>query len=328
MTPAEAEKLAREALADWGGSGTPKLIAFRENAIYEVAVPEVGRAVLRLHRRLYQTEDAIRSELWWMEALADHGLAVPRPLHTTEGALLAHLADGRIASVLTWIDGRPVGEAGLPLAGSAEEQMRLYASIGHILAELHVVTDRLALPPSFQRPRWDIEGLLGPAPFWGRFWEHPEATAAERDLLGETRRAAEARLADYAAAGADQGLIHADVLRENVLGQDHRVALIDFDDCGFGFRLYDLGTALSQNLAEPHLPEIVTGLVEGYATARPLSGDDRAMLPWFTLIRCLASVGWTTPRLAPGHPRHRAHLDRALRAAEIVRGGCDLFARP
>lgn len=328
MTPAEAETLAREALADWGGTGVPKLLAFRENAIYEVVVPDVGRAVLRLHRRFYQTEDAIRSELWWMEALADHGLAVPRPLHTTDGALLSHLADGRIASMLTWVEGKPVGESGVPLSGTAEEQMRLHASIGHILAELHVVTDRLQLPPSFQRPRWDIEGLVGPSPFWGKFWEHPEATPAERRLLEETRRAAEERLADYAAAGADQGLIHADVLRENVLQQDHHVALIDFDDCGFGFRLYDLGTALSQNLAEPNLPEIVTGLVEGYATSRPLSEEDRAMLPWFTALRCLASVGWMIPRVAVGDPRHRRYLDRALRAAEIVRAGGDLFARP
>ncbi|MDH3264802.1 MAG: phosphotransferase, partial [Paracoccaceae bacterium] len=130
MTPAEAEVLAREALADWGGSGTPKLMAFRENAIFEVLLPDVGRAVLRLHRSGYQTEDAIRSELWWMEALADHGLAVPRPLYTPDGALVAHLSDGRIASMLTWVEGKPVGEAGAPLSGSAEEQMRLHASIG------------------------------------------------------------------------------------------------------------------------------------------------------------------------------------------------------
>jgi Ser/Thr protein kinase RdoA (MazF antagonist) len=328
MTPAEAQALAREALADWGGVLEPRLIEIRENAVFEAVLPEIGRAVLRLHRRFYQTEDAVRSELWWMEALADRGLAVPRPLYTPDGALLAHLGDGRIASMLTWVEGTQVGAAGLPLSGTPDEQMRLHASIGHILAELHVITDRLHLPPSFQRPRWDIEGLVGPAPVWGRFWEHPEATPAERQLLEETRRAAEERLADYAAAGADQGLIHADVLRENVLGHNHHVALIDFDDCGFGFRLYDLGTALSQNLAEPHLPEIVLGLVEGYATLRPLSEEDHAMLPWFTLLRCLASVGWTIPRLAAGDPRHRAYLDRALRAAEILRSGGDLFARP
>lgn len=328
MTPAEAQALAREAQAAWGGTGAPEMLKLRENAVFAVTLPEIGRAALRLHRKGYQSEDAIRSELWWMGALADQGLHVPRPLVTLDGAPVVHLADGRIASMVGWVEGAPVGEAGVPLTGSPDEQMRLHASIGRLVAEMHVATDRLHLPPTFQRPRWDIEGLVGDSPFWGRFWEHPGATDAERRLLTEARHQVSARLADYAAHGADQGLIHADVLRENILHQDHHVSLIDFDDSGWGFRLYDLGTALSQSLAEPALPLIVTGLVEGYGTIRPLSGEDRAMLPWVTLMRCLASVGWTIPRLEPGHPRVRAYIERATRAARIVLSGGDLFLAP
>jgi Ser/Thr protein kinase RdoA (MazF antagonist) len=328
MTPAEADALAAEALAVWGGTGVPRLLKLRENAVFAAALPEVGRAVLRIHRRGYQSEDAIRSELWWLDALADRGLAVPRPLVTPDGATVAHLGDGRIASMLTWVEGTAIGAAGVPLAGDAAAQMRVHASLGHALAELHVTTDRLHLPPAFRRPRWDAEGLLGEAPFWGRFWEHPAAGPDDRDILAEFRKEAAARLADYAAGGADQGLIHADVLRENVLWQGHRAALIDFDDSGWGFRLYDLGTALSQCLYEPHLPAIAEALAAGYATERPLSGADRAMLPWFTALRCCASVGWTMPRLAPDDPVIRTHLDRALRAARTVLDGRDLLAAP
>ncbi len=328
MTPGEAHACAREAVAAWGGTGEPEPITLRENAVFSVDLPDVGRAALRLHRRGYQTEDAIRSELWWMEALADGGVVVPRPLYTIDGALLHHLSDGRIASALAWVEGDPVGAALVPLPGTAAGQMRLHASIGRAVAELHVATDRLHLPAWFQRPHWDIEGLVGQAPFWGRFWEHPAATERERALLAAARDEAERRMHDYAAAGADRGLIHADVLRENVLVQPHRVALIDFDDSGFGFRLYDLGTALSQNLAEPRLPEIATGLVEGYATLRPLSEEDREMVPWFCALRCFASVGWTIPRLPPEDLKHRIYLDRALRAATILLDGGDLFAAP
>ncbi len=328
MTPAEARTLAREALTRWAATGVPRLLKLRENAVFAVTHGEVGRAALRLHRRGYQSEDAIRSELWWLDALADAGLPVPRPVRTGDGALLARLSDGRIASMLTWVDGTPVGEAGVPLPGDGEALMRLHASIGHAVAELHVATDRLHLPPTFQRPRWDTEGLLGDAPLWGRFWEHAAARPEETRLLEDARRAAIAQLADYAATGADQGLIHADVLRENVLMQDHRAALIDFDDSGFGFRLYDLGTALSQNLGEPHLPQIALGLVEGYATLRPLSDQDCRMLPWFTLLRCLASVGWTMPRLGADDPRMRLYIERAVLAARVVLSGGDLFAAP
>ncbi len=325
MTPAEAQTLAREAQAAWGGTGAPELLKLRENAVFRVMLPEIGPAALRLHRRGYQSADAVWSELWWTGALADRGLAVPRPLVADDGEWVVHLGDGRIASMVGWVEGTPLGEAGVPLAGTADAQMRLHASLGRLVAEVHAATDRLTLPPAFQRPRWDEEGLLGEAPLWGRFWDHPAASAEERALLAAARDAAAARLADYAAGGADRGLIHADVLRENVLALGHHVALIDFDDAGFGFRLYDLGTALSQNLGEPALPAILTGLVEGYATVRPLSGADREMLPWFTLLRCLASVGWTLERVAAGDPRHRTYLDRALRAARILLSGGDLF---
>lgn len=325
MTEAEALTLAEEAALHWTGCATPRPISHRENAVFAVTLPRAGQGVLRIHRTGYQSEEAIRSELWWMTALAEAGLSVPRPQRTTDGALLAQLADGRIASVLSWVDGRPIGAGGEPLDGTPDQQMRHYASVGRTIAQLHVTTDRLTLPAGFNRPHWDIDGLLGPAPFWGRFWDHPAASEAEAILMQEARRFARERLSDYAAQGADQGLIHADLLRENILHDGHHAHLIDFDDCGFGFRLYDLGTALAQNLEEPALDMIATGLVEGYATLRPLTDEDHAMLPVFVMLRTLASVGWTMPRLAPGDPRIRAYLNRAVRTAHAVLEGQRLF---
>jgi Ser/Thr protein kinase RdoA (MazF antagonist) len=320
MLDDEAQRLANEAAPIWGGTGTPELIRNRENAVFDATLP-AGRAALRIHRRGYQTEDAIRSELWWMEALADAGLPVPRPIRASDDALVARLADGRFASALAWIDGAAIGTAGAPLPGNAADQARLHHALGYLLGEMHAATDRLRLPPAFHRPRWDIDGLVGAQPFWGRFWAHPALDPVEVQLLSRARDWAAGRLADYAATGGDQGLIHADVLRENVLASDGTLWLIDFDDSGFGFRLYDLGTALSQNLDEPHLPEICAALVEGYAARRPLSAADRAMVPVFTLLRCLASVGWTLPRLPGGDPRHRSYIDRALRLAQRLLDG-------
>ena len=108
--------------------------------------------------------------------------------------------------------------------------------------------------------------------------------------------------------GGDFGLIHADVLRENVLVDGDRVSLIDFDDSGHGFRLHDLGTVLSQNLYEPGLPDIARALIAGYATLRPA---DPELVAVFTMARTLASVGWTMPRLGPDDPVHRSHINRA-----------------
>lgn len=325
MTEAETLALAEEAASRWEGCGAPRLLSHRENAVFAVALPDGRRGVLRLHRRGYQSEDAIRSELWWMQALAAAGMPVPCPETTREDALLAHLGDGRVASVLSWIAGVPLGVGGRPLDGTPAEQMRRFASLGRALGRLHVATDRLSLPNGFTRPQWNVDGLLGPAPFWGRFWDHPAASETEAILLQEARRFAREKLSAYAAAGADRGLIHADLMPENVLFENGHAHLIDFDDCGFGFRLYDLGTALAQILEEPGLTEIATGLIEGYATERALGDEDLAMLPVFVMLRALASLGWTMPRLAPGDPRIRAYLNRAVRTSHAVLEGRPLF---
>jgi Ser/Thr protein kinase RdoA (MazF antagonist) len=288
----------------WGGQ-VVRLLRDRENHVFEMSLPS-GRAALRLHRAGYQSPAAIRSELWWCAELAQAGLPVPAALPALDGSPLVALPDGRHASAIAWIEGTGLGEAGLPFARSRTEVLDLHHALGALLARLHRTTDALTLPADFSRPRWDRDGLVGETPFWGRFWEHPAATPDQREVLVRARGALREVIS------GDFGLIHADVLRENVLVNENSVSLIDFDDSGFGYRLYDLGTALSQNLYEPAYPEIRDALMVGYGTT------DLAMVEVFTLARTLASVGWTMPRLAPDDPIHKSHLQRAVMCAGRV----------
>ena len=308
---------AVEAAFLWGGAPL-RLIRDRENAVYEMALPGGARAALRLHRAGYQGDAAIKSELWWCRALADAGLPVPAPIDANSGAQLAHLSTGRLASVIAWVAGDPLGEAGVPLPGTATDQAARHFTLGRLIARFHAATDALTLPTDFTRPCWDIPGLVGETPFWGRFWEHPSLTHAEADHLQNARAYLRNRLITYQASGGDFGPIHADVLRENVLVDGDAMSLIDFDDSGHGFRLYDLGTVLSQNLYEPALPDIARALIAGYATQRPA---DPELVALFTMARTLASVGWTMPRLAPDDPIHRSHINRAVMWSTLVMAG-------
>lgn len=293
---------AEDAAALWGAR-VLRPLRLRENEVYEIALPDAGgRAALRLHRVGYQSAAAIRSELWWCAALAEAGLPVPAALPMQAGGFVAVLGSGRLASVVAWVDGAPLGEAGVPLAGSIADQAAQHHALGQLLARVHRVTDGLTLPEWFIRPRWDREGLVGEAPFWGRFWEHPALTPAEAALLIAARDWLSAHLAE----SGPLGLVHADVLRENILVRGGALSLIDFDDSGFGYRLYDLGTVLSQNLYEPGYPEIRAALCDGYGLG------DAAAVDAFTLARVLASVGWAAPRLPPGHPVHASHIARAV----------------
>ncbi|MFN4155962.1 MAG: phosphotransferase enzyme family protein [Paracoccaceae bacterium] len=300
---------AEEAAGLWGGR-VVRPLRLRENEVYEVALAG-RRAALRLHRRGYQLADAIRSELWWCAELARAGLPVPAAVPLPEGGLLAELAGGRMASVVEWVAGEPLGEAGVPFARPADAQALLHHALGQLLARVHAATDALVLPGWFTRPRWDRDGLVGEAPFWGRFWEHPALSALEAGLLIEARAWLSAQLAEQRGA---TGLIHADVLRENILLDRGAPSLIDFDDSGFGYRLYDLGTVLSQDLYEPGYSDLRAALCEGYGLTGPAQVDA------FTLARTLASVGWAAPRLPPGHPVHASHIARAVMLARRCLG--------
>ena len=301
MTPAETAAKA------WGGR-VLRTLRDRENHVFEIALPSGARAALRLHRVGYQTAAAIRSELWWCASLAAAGLSVPASLPTLDGQDLVTLPDGRHASAIAWMEGEALGEANLPFSRPLREVLGLYHALGKLLARVHRVTDGLTLPDGFTRPRWDLDGLVGEAPLWGRFWEHPVATPDQQRVLLRARDALRDRLA------GEVGLIHADVLRENILVAGPEVSLIDFDDSGFGFRLYDLGTALVQTVQHPEHPLLRDALMAGYGTT------EQAMVEAFTLARTLASVGWTMPRLATDDPIHRSHLARAIACAAQVLG--------
>ena len=65
----------------WGSSGNLQLIAERENAVYKILIK--GKpAALRLHRRGYQDDSAIISELLWTTRLATAGFPLIKILYT------------------------------------------------------------------------------------------------------------------------------------------------------------------------------------------------------------------------------------------------------
>ena len=273
-----------------------------------------GRTLaLRLHRPGYQSGAGIEAELRWSEALAGAGFPCPRPARTTKGALIEADAEGA-ASAVEWIDAEPLSA----LSPSSAERLALTRETGALLARLHAAADGIAALPPCARPGWHRAGLAGPDPLWGRYWENLDAGREDAAALIEARDRAAAWLRDWAAREtADIGPIHADALLENVMrAPDGGLWLIDFDDCGMGYRLYDPGAALIQAWDDPMLPDLTEAMAEGYAGARGLDARAvRGLLPRFTALRALASAGWIMSRAPRGDARHGVYVRRALTLA-------------
>ncbi len=300
--------LVGQALALWGmGGASTRLVAARENHVYRVDHEDRSYA-LRLRRPGYRSDAELRSELDWMAAVASGGLHVPTPVPSLSGAYLQEI-DGVRADMLDWLSGRPMAvlfDTETPGFGA-----ELFRRLGRAMADLHRISQDWDQPAGFVRCRWDREGLLGEAPIWGRFWQNPMLGEEDRRLFSAVREEAGRHLRDVE-GDLDFGLIHADLVRENVLVDGSRLWLIDFDDGGFGFRLFDVATSLLKTIEAPDHVALRAALFGGYRERRALDTGD---LDLFLLLRALTYVGWIIDRMdEPGAAERNARFVTRARA--------------
>jgi Ser/Thr protein kinase RdoA (MazF antagonist) len=313
---------ARQALAHWGvADQRPELLKYRENAVFRVRLPDGRPAALRLHRAGYHGEAALRSELQFMAALGDGGLAVPRPIAAADGRLLVALPDAgdftaQHADIIGWMDGQALGESGKPLSHRPEKLGAIFSALGATMAEMHDIADRWTPPRGFWRAAWDGDGLLGERPLWGRFWDCNALSSTQAAALSALRHDLRQRLTTLPAQ--DFGLIHADLVRENVLVGERGIVFIDFDDAGYGFRLFDIATALLKNRREPAYEAIEDALISGYRSRRALPDEALSCLPLFLVLRSLTYIGWfaSRPELPAARERVLRYADETLTLAE------------
>ncbi len=292
--------LAHKAIEHWDCVvGIPRFVMHRENAVFKVET-STGFAALRIHRPDYHSRIEIESELQWMAHLVRAGVDVPTPYKTKLGQLVAVVKNDQknsyIIDLLSWMSGEPLGMSRVPLAHSKDKLESIFLELGRNLARMHDASDQWTLPSDFHRHALDREGLLGETAAWGKFWEATCLAPDEKKLMVEVRKFAVAKLDVLAASGADYGLIHADLVRENILISDDRIRFIDFDDAGFGFRMFDLAVALVKNREEPHFESMKAKLFEGYKSVRQLSSQDENSTELFLAIRDFAYLGWADAR--------------------------------
>jgi Ser/Thr protein kinase RdoA (MazF antagonist) len=100
------------------------------------------------------------------------------------------------------------------------------------------------------------------------------------------------RLAAYGKGDGRFGLIHGDLRLANLLFDGDVVKVIDFDDSGFGWYMYDAATPVSFYEHEPQVPDLIEAWKTGYRKAGILSREDEAEIPTFVMLRRLLLVAW------------------------------------
>ena len=278
-----------------------ELVAISENATFRVKNRTDGADyVLRLHRPGYHTLEALKSEPLWTRALADFGVNAPVPLAALDGqyfvpVMIAANGETRQAGMASWTEGDLLADV---LGGTHDVGVISghFERLGGIVAAMHNQASGWRPPAGFIRHVLDDDGLMGEAPFWGPFWDHPAFSRAEQQVLLTARDKVRSMLGRYGKDPERFSLIHADLHAGNILVNGERLTVIDFDDAAFGWHVYDLAVALKNYQTQPHFPSLQAALLRGYRAARPLSEADSALIPAFIMIRRMAQIGWLHQR--------------------------------
>jgi Ser/Thr protein kinase RdoA (MazF antagonist) len=286
-------ELARAALASYGlaRATPPVLVNLSENATYRVDDPASGRRfAMRVHREGYHSRNAIASELAWLQALRADGVVItPVPVPGLDGELIQvvpHPAMPRPRHVVlfAWESGTEPSEK--------DNLFGKFRLLGEVTARMHRHSLAWKRPASFERLTWDFDTSVGDQPHWGSWRDgmglDPDKTALFTrtvDLIGK-------RLERFGRSPDRFGLIHCDMRLANLLIDGDVVKVLDFDDSGFSWFLYDAATAVSFFEHEPHVPELLAAWVEGYRQVRDLPVEDEAEIPTFVMLRRLILVAW------------------------------------
>jgi Ser/Thr protein kinase RdoA (MazF antagonist) len=283
------------------------LVTVSENVTFRLTDGRTGEDwVLRLHRPGYHSETELEAERIWTSALRAAGLSAPEPLAAREGRAfvpqaVAGTGEVRLVGVTRWIEGEVLDDF-LASPDRAGERTVWFHRLGALVAHTHLQSEAWTPPPGFARTRLDADGLMGPAPRWGPFWDHAALTAEDRDLVIRARDVLHARLSALPQDLAVFGMIHADLHPGNLLVRDGDLAIIDFDDAAFGWRVYDIAVALTHQQAAPDFAAVRDAFLAGYRQVRDLPEAEAAQLPLFLLVRSLVQLGWLheRPEIDPG----------------------------
>ena len=295
-------QLAEQALSlyDLPVRASVQLISRSENETYRIQAPSGERWALRVQRPGYQSTNALISEIAWLVALREDGVvATPVPVAGRDGAWIQRIAYPELRDVIlfAWESGFPP-EIGMDLRPS-------FKSLGSITARMHAHSMTWRRPANFERFTWNFETALGDTPRWGRWRDGLGMDAGRLDLFGRTADRIRDRLLNYGSSPDRFGLAHCDLRLDNLLLNDGQVKVIDFDDCGFSWYMYDAATLISFYEHLPAAAGLIEDWLEGYRTVRAVSKEDEEEIPTFVMLRRLLLVAWIG-----SHPQ--ADLARSL----------------
>jgi Ser/Thr protein kinase RdoA (MazF antagonist) len=252
-------------------------------------------------------------EMTWLAALSEKtGLPVPAPVPNLDGELMTQvetpgIPDGRIVSLMRWVDGR---------IRSTDLRVRHYKAWGEAVGRMHAFASVWQPPDGFSRYIWDWEGLLG-----GRYFSEKAenlVTTMPRSMQEpflEISKETQNVMESLGKSSDAYGMVHGDMYPDNLIFKGDRVFIIDFEDCGFGYWLWDIALALGSNPWTKSWYQNRDAFLDEYLKTHFIPDTQLKHLDTFIAADAATGVIWATQFLLDEPGRRVEH--------EAWRDGCN-----
>ena len=176
--------------------------------------------------------------------------------------------------------------------GAGRTDVAGFELLGETAARMHAHVRRWQRPPWFERHTWDFETSLGVRPHWGHWQNGMGMTPDAMRIFSETVEMIAERLQLFGKSPERFNLVHGDMRLANLLMDGSTVKVIDFDDCGFSWLLYDCATTVSFFEHTDVVPELLKAWVSGYRRIGSLTPEEENEIATFVMLRRLLLVAW------------------------------------
>jgi Ser/Thr protein kinase RdoA (MazF antagonist) len=232
-----------------------------------------GLYVLKVSHHHWRSQSEIQFELELLDFLHEHYLPVAYPLRTKDGQLFVAinaLEGNRYAALSTYAPGKvPLGDLNL-------EQSKIF---GETLGKIHQTAADFCASTQRQPLTLDYlldDSLLVIAPFL-------KYRKADLDYLQTAIAAIKQKLKYLSQKPPFWGICWGDPHSGNVhFTNDNQLTLFDFDQCGYGWRAFDLAKFLQVSLQGGISRKIRDAFLAGYQNIQPLSKLEIESLQAFT----------------------------------------------
>jgi Ser/Thr protein kinase RdoA (MazF antagonist) len=251
-----------------------EFIRHNENITFKVINKlDNKKYLLRIHKPisegfsgLQHTRDGLQAEMFFLREMGQKNiLKVQRPVVNQKGELVTEYNSEQfgtsLATLLEWIEGST-------LTQEEDNIEQIIYRLGENLAHLHEFS-RTLMPLELHRPVYDVNKIDETLIELRQGANHGVLDPEDYDVISSVLFVVKEQLAELDARDDSWGFIHADFQLGNVVVSEQNPIFIDYCLFGYGYYLFDLGSASSMLRSELRKP-----LLDGYASKSRFSLDE------------------------------------------------------